>query len=162
MECSASCNVRLAVLSCCRWWGLASARQTVPLIPPLLITLSHSCESPVVIVSLCSVCPGGSNSCLLFCATHIRSSRSVENFTEQLILKDVVSDIVFSTTIENAGPDTAYNVLLEFTHPAALVYSRVDSGGQFTCTSDQSATVTTCNVVSVLGNGTRVSLVLLH
>ena len=101
-------------------------------------------------------------SCLLFPASYVCSSRTETEFDEQLILRDVVSDIVFSTTVANTGPDTAYNVLLVFTHPTVLSYSRVDGGGQFTCMSDPSAGVTTCTVANVLGNGTQVCLMCLQ
>ena len=84
------------------------------------------------------------------------SSRSDPTFSDNHILTGVVSDIVFRTTIENAGPDTAYNVILVFTHPTSLTYSRVEGGAQFTCTTNQNADETTCNVISVLGNGTQV------
>ena len=77
-------------------------------------------------------------------------------------MRDVVSDIVFNTTVANAGPDTAYTVLLVFTYPTALSYSRVDGGGQFSCMSDSSAGVTTCTVANVLGNGIQVCLMCLQ
>lgn len=112
----------------------------------------------MIACSFYSICPGVLASCLLFLACFVRSSRLDPDFNEQLILRDVVSDIVLRTTVTNAGPDTAYNVLLVFTHPTVLSYSRVDGDGQFTCTPDQSAGVTTCTVASVLGNQTQVRM----
>lgn len=87
------------------------------------------------------------------------SSRSDPNFNGQFILAGVVSDIVFRTTIENLGPDTAYNLELVFTHPTVLAYSRVEDGGQFTCETDQSRTVTTCTVTNALAFTNQVSVI---
>ena len=84
------------------------------------------------------------------------SSRSDPTFSDNHILAGVVSDIVFRTTIENAGPDTAYNVILVFTHPTSLTYSRVEGGAQFICMINQSANETTCSVIRMLENETQV------
>ena len=85
-----------------------------------------------------------------FCSCLLFSSRSNASFNENFILAGVVSDIVFRTTIENAGPNTAYNLVLTFTHPTVLAYSRVDSGAQFTCETDLTRTVTSCTVTNAL------------
>ena len=86
------------------------------------------------------------------------SSRSNPTFNDQNILVGVVSDLVFRTTIENMGPNTAYSLELVFTHPTVLAYSRVEDGAQFTCETDQARTETTCTVTNALAAGSQVSV----
>lgn len=84
------------------------------------------------------------------------SSRSDASFNGEFILDGVVSDIVFRTTIENAGPNTAYNLILRFTHPTVLAYSRVEDGARFTCETDQNRIVTSCTVTNAFASSRQV------
>lgn len=90
--------------------------------------------------------------------SHPSSSRSNASFSGQFILDGVVSDLVFRTTIANGGPNTAYNLVLRFTHPTALAYSRVEGGARFTCETDQSRAVTSCMVTNAFSAGSQVGL----
>ena len=104
-------------------------------------------------ISACYVCIRSS---AWFLVPTTSSSRSNASFSEQFILEGVVSDLVFRTTISNAGPNTAYSLMLRFTHPTALAYSRVEGGARFTCETDQSRTVTSCTVTNALASSGQV------
>lgn len=127
----------------------SAVQLTVLLISLLVVILRcNSCKSPGCskLTPFLVVCQPLNLSSLFVC-----SSRSDPSFNGPFILVGVVSDILFSTNITNAGPDAAYNVILTFTHPTSLTFSRVEGEAQFTCTTNQNADVTTCSVVSVLG-----------
>lgn len=106
-------------------------------------------------ISVCYVCIRSS---AWFLVPTTSSSRTDASFSGQFILDGVVSDLVFRTTIRNGGPNTAYSLVLRFTHPTALAYSRVEGGAQFTCETDQSRTVTSCTVTNALASDRQVGL----
>ena len=84
------------------------------------------------------------------------SSRSNENFTDSVLLVGVVTDLVFTASLRNNGPDPAYSSSIVFTHPPSLTFSRVESGSQLTCLTD--GIETTCTISGVRGQNSTVCL----
>jgi hypothetical protein len=74
-------------------------------------------------------------------------SRSNPTFQDDHLLVGVVTDLIFSASLYNNGPDPAYGVAIVFTHPSSLTFSRVESGSQITCITEN--TQTTCSIVGV-------------
>nr|WEL12721.1 integrin alpha V [Halisarca dujardinii] len=96
-------------------------------------------------------CGGGNSVCVSdmelsgFTVQYI--SRTDSSFQDSLLLVGVVSDLIFSANLYNNGPDPGYGSTVIFTHPAALIFSRVESGPQLTCSTDN--TRTTCSIVGL-------------
>ena len=84
------------------------------------------------------------------------SSRSNENYTGSVLLVGVVTDLVFTASLHNNGPDPAYSSSIVFTHPSSLTFSRVESGSQLTCLTE--STQTTCTISGVRGQSSTVCL----
>jgi hypothetical protein len=74
-------------------------------------------------------------------------SRSDANVTRNVLLVGVVTDLIFNAILFNNGPDPAYSSSIIFTHPSSLTFSRVESGSQITCITEN--TQTTCSIVGV-------------
>ena len=91
---------------------------------------------------------------LLYCISS--SSRSNENYADSVLLVGVVTDLVFTASLHNNGPDPAYSSSIVFTHPPSLTFSRVESGSQITCSTK--STQTTCTISGVRGQNSTVCL----
>ena len=89
---------------------------------------------------------------LLYCISS--SSRSNENYADSVLLVGVVTDLVFTASLHNNGPDPAYSSSIVFTHPLSLTFSRVESGSQLTCSTK--STQTTCTISGVQGQDSTV------
>ena len=84
------------------------------------------------------------------------SSQSDKNYADNFLLIGVVTDLVFTASLHNNGPDPAYSSSIVFTHPLSLTFSRVESGSQLTCSTKN--TQTTCTISGVRGQFSTVCL----
>ena len=98
------------------------------------------------------------SNCVVFVSSLIESqfsSRSDANVTRNVLLVGVVTDLIFNAILFNNGPDPAYSSSIIFTHPSSLTFSRVESGSQFTCITENMQT--TCSIVGVRAQSSSVS-----
>ena len=83
------------------------------------------------------------------------SQSDANHVTRDVLLVGVVTDLIFNAILFNNGPDPAYSSSIIFTHPSSLTFSRVESGSQFTCITENMQT--TCSIVGVRAQSSSVS-----